>query len=114
MGSGRGPEAWGQGLSIAATLIFVQRDAKPNTRDREHPGELGRKTADLERAAVTGGTTAAGFVDDESHPARDALDRLEVQDDAMIAGCDQIEQVTSKLANLRFLDQCLSRAGGPR
>ena len=83
----------------------MNRDCQPNSGDREHPGQLRRQTADLERTAVAGGTPLAGFVDDERHPARQPLGRLKVEHNAMIARGDQVEKVASQFANLRFLDQ---------
>ena len=85
---GLGP--WGGERPV---FVSVQLDPGGHAGEVEDGRQRIREAADLELAAVSGLCSPVDLVNGQGHPAPDLLDPLEIQDQPVIAGLDQLDQV---------------------
>ncbi len=76
MGSARGPDGSGQGLSRAVVSSAWKPIPVVNAGDRKEVGQTRIETADLESAAIGGRATTPGFLHGDDNHAREPFDAL--------------------------------------
>ena len=74
-------------------------------RNRENHSQVLREAANLQRASIGRLAESAGFFDRNNHLTRQPFDDLEVENDTVVAGVDQIQEITRELSDVNLLDK---------
>src|SRR5262245_44929508 len=83
----------------------MKLDPRRHSGEVEYGGERIRQPADLELATVGDLRSAEHLIDGQRDPAPDPMDALEIEQEPVVAGLDQFDQVVGQLADVPLLHQ---------